>query len=731
MTKMTMNQGKGDQPDIYFEENSFDYAKYLDTYQDDNLDLTAYRDKCSRNSDLRRNRWTNKRDDLKKGAGGFPHEGASDTEVFTVDKAIQNHVAMCMNALRGSKIMAYPREASDVERSGEVSAFLRYMRDGGIKNFYREMELAASYGAEKGIMITYTGWEEKRRPVLKRYDFEQIMETLPELDPIMAQAEVELTEMLADEDRVQEVLELFNSVEGWEINEKRVKKALKQLRKDGVADIPFISSDGGTWDTSTKAPDSDVILPVFTMNPEDAPRLHMRMLMTGQDVQSAASSDGWDQDWADYMVENHTGMSASKFRNPNHGSSWNTGAAGSSVSAYSATGEARDLIEVVYTYEKLIDREDGAEGIYLTIWSPLSNGAKDGVPEFAKRTLMSGRKSFPFVITPLTYETKTLYDSITFPELLKAAQKTKKVLRDSYIDETEYAVSPAMFGRPGVDLSQVGPGARMNGPSNMKPEFILKDSNFTPNLNLDQIITDESREHIGQNPDDEISRARNQHEINKFLFHAQGVLAAQYEVYKLEGPDELFFRVTGSREGDGTNFIKDEGETEMDIQISFNTLQSDPEWMKNANETIAAVQASDASGLIDGDKLNLWRLSAIDPMLGEMITTSQAQGSEKIIREVRSDISDMAAGFAVSPAKTSAQARLKVCEDYIQEQQQVEAANVATILGQSPQFQKYLGDYMEVLRREVEQGQNAQIGRNQAPVMVGSMNVEGINGTAQ
>ena len=550
---MNKNQGKGDQPDIYYEENSFDYGKYLDTYQDDNLDLTTYRDKCAKNSDLRRNRWAGKTDNLKKSsATAFPHQGASDTEVYTVDKAIQNHIAMCMNALRRSKIMAYPREASDVERSGEVSSFLRYMRDGGIKNFYREMELSASYGAEKGIMVTYTGWEEKKRPVLKRYDFDQIMETLPELDPIMAQGEADLMEMLADEDRIEEVLELFNSVDEWDINEKRVKKALRQLRKDGVADIPFISSDGGTWDVSTKAPDSDVILPVFTMNPQDSPRIHMRMLMTGQDVQSAASSDDWDQDWADYMVENHTGMSASKFRNPNHGSSWNSGAGNSSVAQYAATGQARDLIEIVYTYERLIDREDGAEGIYLTIWSPLSNGEVSGVPSYAKRTLMSGRKSFPFVITPLTYETKTLYDSITFPELLKAAQKTKKILRDGYIDEQEYSVSPAMYGAPGVDLSQVGPGARMNGPSARMPSFIDKPSNFTPNLNLDQVITDESSEHIGQNPDDPISQSRNQHEINKFLYHAQGVLSAAYEVYKLEGPDELFFRVTGSREGTET-----------------------------------------------------------------------------------------------------------------------------------------------------------------------------------
>jgi hypothetical protein len=726
---MTNNKGKRDQPEIYFEEDSFDYSKFLDVYNNDNTDLTAYRQKTAKNRDLRRNRWPGKTDDLKKSsATAFPHKGSSDTEVYTIDKAIQNHVAMCMNALRRSKIMAYPREASDVERSGEVSSFLRYMRDGGIKNFYREMELAASYGAEKGIMITYTGWEQKKRPVLKRYDLDKLIETLPELDPVIAQDAQEFIEMLSDEDRVDEILKIFNSVDGWEINEKRVKKALRQLRKDGVADIPFISSDGGSFDVQTKSPDSDVILPVFTMNPQDAPRIHMRMLMTGQDIQAAASSDEWDKEWADYMVLNHTGMSASKFQNPNHSTNWNVGAGRSTSPIYTSAGEARDFIEVVYTYERLIDKEDGAEGIYLTIWSPDSKGANEGIPDYAKRTLLSGRKTFPFVITPLTYEAKTLYDSQTFPELLKAAQKTKKVLRDGYIDEQEWSVSPMMWGGPGVDLSQVGPGARGNGPTNRKPEFIIKDSKFTPNINLDQVITDESSEHIGQNPENPLSQQRNQHEINKFLYHAQSVLASEYEVYKLEGPDELFFRVTGSRDGDATNFIKNEDEAEMDINISFNTMHDDPEWMKNAIEMVTTVKSNDSSGLIDGDKMNLWMMSGVDPMLGEMVTTSKEKGSEKMIKEVRADISEMASGFAVSPAKNAAQARLGIVDQYISEQQQVEAEGVATILGTSQQFQKYLLDYREVLSREVEQGQNAQIGRNQAPVMVGDMNVEGING---
>ena len=719
---MTNNKGKRDQPEIYFEEDSFDYSKFLDVYNNDNTDLTAYRQKTAKNRDLRRNRWPGKTDDLKKSSGtAFPYKGSSDTEVYTIDKAIQNHVAMCMNALRRSKIMAYPREASDVERSGEVSSFLRYMRDGGIKNFYREMELAASYGAEKGIMVTYTGWEEKKRPVLKRYDFDELLESLPELEPTMAQSAEEFIEMLSDEDRVDEILEVFNSVDGWDINEKRVKKALRQLRKDGVADIPFISSDGGSFDVQTKAPDSDVILPVFTMNPQDAPRIHMRMLMTGQDVQAAASSDEWDQEWADYMVLNHTGMSASKFQNPNHSTNWNVGAGRSTSPIYTSAGEARDFIEVVYTYERLIDKEDGAEGIYLTIWSPDSKGANEGVPDYAKRTLLSGRKTFPFVITPLTYEAKTLYDSVTFPELLKAAQKTKKVLRDGYIDEQEWSVSPMMWGGPGVDLSQVGPGARGNGPTNRKPEFIIKDSKFTPNINLDQVITEESSEHIGQNPENPLSQQRNQHEINKFLYHAQSVLASEYEVYKLEGPEKLFFRVTGTR--DGTEFIKDEEETEMDIQVSFNTLHDDPDWLKNTNDVLNSL--NDPSGLIDSDKKNLWIMSGIDPMLAESVTSPSEQGSAKIIAETTDDITKMQAGVAMGAPQNAPQARMKIVADYAQ------SPSGQAKVSQDIVFQELLQEYMKQLQFQIDQSQNAQIGRlGTAPAAMNSTVTQGTNGAA-
>ena len=713
---------KGDQPEIYFEEDHFDYGKFKDTYDNDNLDLTSYRYKCKQNKDLRGNRWAGKSDNLKKmGDNAYPHEGAADTENFLIDRSIQNYVAMTQTALKKSRTAAGPRESSDASRAAAVGVMVQWMRDAGIPSFPREMELAASFGAEKGLMVTYCGWTEKKRPVMKRYDLDAIIETIPELDPVIAQTQTEFVEMLADEDRVDEVVELFQSVEEWEVNEKRVKKALRQLRKDGVADIPFVSKDQGTFDVRTLAPDANFIMPAFTRNPQEAPRMHMRMLMTGQDLENAAATDGWDREWVDFVIENHTGMSASKFRSPTGDGTYTGIGYGVSSPVHTTASDSRDLIEVIYTYERLIEKEDGAEGYYLTVWNRDAGDNNPGVPPYAKRVLLSGRKSFPFVITPLAYTSETIYDSPSYPQLLKSAQKIKKVTQDAYVDESEWAINPAMYGAPGSDLSQVGPGARGNFMNGREPKFIDKPSQFTPSDKLDLRVTEEANEHIGQAVDNPYSKMRNQHEINRLLEHAAGVLAMSYEVYKLEGPEELFFRVSGQREP--TQFIKQEDEAEMDIQITFNTLQEDPEWMKNTAELLNTLSMNDPSGLIDQDKKNLWILSAYDPTITAQVTTSPEEGSAKITKETMDDISKMAAGMEVGAPQNAAQARMQVITNYAQ------SPKGAATLGQNPVFADSFQKYAEQLQFQMQQAQNAVIGRvGTEPAQMGGTQTQNLNG---
>jgi hypothetical protein len=78
-----------------------------------------------------------------------------------------------------------------------------------------------------------------------------------------------------------------------------------------------------------------------------------------------------------------------------------------------------------------IDRDDLAEGIYLTVWSPEFGDSDGQVPPFAKRTLLSGLRQLPFVVQSRSYDARTLYSAPTVPELLKASQKNQKVLRDA------------------------------------------------------------------------------------------------------------------------------------------------------------------------------------------------------------------------------------------------------------------------------------------------------------
>lgn len=718
------NQDATRQQDIYIDE--FNFTKFKGVYDNDVDDVRWYNEKCSRNKDIRKNKWAGKSDDLKKGAeDAFPYEGASDTEVFTCDRSISNGVALIGEGLSRSVIRASARESTDAQRSSEVTVMLKWMRDAGIRNWDREMELAASFWLEKGIAATYCGWKKKNRSITKTYDIDEVMRSIPELDDVQAMEEQQFAELLFDEDRIDELLEFFNQVEDWTVNEKRLKKALKQLRKDGAADLPIIIKDEGNFDVRTLAPDADIILPAYVMDAQDSPRIHMRMLLTGQDLINYRETSDWDEDWVEYMIENHTGMSKSEFNTPNGTLSYDR--YGTSRDQGSRSGsDARDFIEVVFTYERLIDEEDGAEGIYLTVWSPRMEGEIPGIPAHAYRKLQSGRKNYPFVITPLSYEAKTLYESTTWPEILKAPQKTQKTLRDNYIDEAAWSASPMMWGGPGVDLSQVGPGARMNGPSNREPKFINKSQDFMPNIKLDEIIEGEAMQHIGQSPDDPLSQVRQRYLVGAFLArHAQNVLSMAYETFKLEGPKELYFRITGQPEGQ--TFVKNEGETEMDLSVTFNSTASDPEhWEKVVAVVDKAKELSPSR--VGSDEVADWLLSMADPTLADTVLKPEAEGSARITDETLDDIQRMAAGISTGARQDAPEARLQVVQQWQETQMQYEQAGIPTLYTQSQQYQMLVEEYVKQLQQIVDQGINAneygKLGARAAKV--GNVSTQGV-----
>ena len=138
---------------------------------------------------------------------------------------------------------------------------------------------------------------------------------------------------------------------------------------------------------------------------------------------------------------------------------------------------------------------------------------------------------------------------------------------------------------------------------------------------------------------------------------------------------------------------------------------------------ITAISQNDPSGLIDMDKANMWMLSGIDPMLGEMITTSPEEGSAKITKETMDDITTMSAGMEVGAPQNAAQARMQVLTNYAQ------SPKGQATLAQNLVFQDSFTKYAEQLQFQMQQSQNAVIGRiGTEPAQMGGTQTQAING---
>ena len=141
------------------------------------IDLNYYFDACLRSYDDRRNIWNGKSDDLRKnGANAFPWQGASDQEVNVIGERIDTYVALFDQALQRSHIKAFPTSMASMPRAAMVSGFLKWMRSTYIPNFREHMELWANYLLEKGLMISYVGWQRESRTYLQTLTLDEAVE---------------------------------------------------------------------------------------------------------------------------------------------------------------------------------------------------------------------------------------------------------------------------------------------------------------------------------------------------------------------------------------------------------------------------------------------------------------------------------------------------------------------------------------------------------------------------
>ena len=663
-------------------------------------ELEAYFDLCRTSYDDRRNYWPGKsRDHRKHGADAFPWEGASDSECHVIDERITRLVSLFMSSLKRANVRAFPVESSDIVRSKLVSGFLKWMVSSGyIPRFYREMELGANYLLERGILISYVGWHREDRRFLQNLSLQQISQISPEVSAAIQSGE-------EDEALVELLIATFEGT-----TPKRAKKALKDLRKNGEAELPIVRRQINAPEVKTLAPDGDFFFPPYVTDPQRAPYCFWRTYYTPQELENKVITDGWDEGFVDYVIEHYRGVSIDSIEREQEGRR--------SISLTDNAYEAEELIEITYGYQRLIDQEDGSEGIYCTVFHRDFDG-NEMAQGYAKFELLNGYEDYPVVVTKLSEDSKRLYDTNTIPSVLRGIQNQVKVERDSRIDRNSLATLPPI-------LHPVGQAPNDWGPGRMIPYRRKGDLDFAPtpaynqgSLEMEQTQQTQADRLVGLDENSNISQIRQQFLVDKFLSHTAEVLRMAFKCFQRFGPDEVFFRVTGTP--DPLTFTKGNPDENFDILINFDVQNTDPETVKSKLAQFVQLNQLNANNRLNVDSLLDIAAAEIDPVMADAVLQPVETAQQEVVQSVTDDLSKIYSGIEQPARPAGASIAIQVIQQYSQQ------PDIAQRLQTDPAFadrlQKYAGQYTF----QVQQAQNAQIGRvGTAPAQMGDIDTQNL-----
>lgn len=683
---------------LLYRSSEPDIASLRTAFNETTRDLSYFFNECRRAYDDRRNYWPGKSRDLRKhGGDAFPWEGAADMEAHVIDERINAYVALFMSALKRANIRAYPVEFGDLSRARVVSSFLKWMVSSYIPRFKKEMELAANYLLERGILVTYVGWQKEDRTYLQKLELQQLVAINPKLAQAVLEGEMD--------DQLVEMIKQFYP----NVTDSRAKQALKDLRKEGVAEIPVVKRQVNCPLVQTLSPDGEFFFPAWATDPQNVPYCFWRTYYTPQELKNKVSTDGWNEEWVDTVIEKYKGQHVDVNQvDYNDRRVYNF---------QEIVNRQSDLVEVIFAYQRLIDPKDNSEGIYCTVFHRDLDSFADGSKAYAKSELLNGYEDYPIVVTRLAETAKRLYDVQNVPQILRGIQWQVKTERDSRIDRNSLATLPPIMHPVGNAPADWGPGRYV--PYRRQGEFQFGP---TPPYNpgseeMENTMLRQADIVMGLDVDNPLSQVKQQYYVDKFLEHVRDVIKLAFKCYQRFGPESTWFRVTGVP--DPQKFDKGNPDENFDVVINFDVLNQDPETMEAKLGQLQNLVGLDKNGRINVDMLLEAAAGAIDPVMADAILQPAQQAQAETMKNVTDDLTRIFSGIETPARPNGASLAMQYIQQYTQQ------PDVAQRLQNDKAFAQRLQKYAQQYQFQMQQAQNAQIGRiGTQPAAVGSVQTQ-------
>lgn len=656
------------------------------------------------NDDLRFCRWNGQTSDGKKFSKNrdeddpaLPWEGSSDVRVRLIDRVINEQVSLWMNSLKNAKLGVSGRTSEDAQSAGAMSTLLEYVGAGRNKQeMRREAELLAQYTNQYGWSVMHIGWEQEMGMREQKF-------TITDLVNMAQQAAVNnpqsplasLPSMVMNKEQEELAVAVAQSALPT-YEEKEIRRMIKELREEGFTSIFEEAIMKNLPVVTALKPYDEITFPPETIDLQKARIIFRRVYMTEVEVRAMINTDGWSEEGIEEAVK--TKGQFFWYRDPNI----------VPINRLNQDYRLRtnNLIEVCYAYYRQLN-ENGNPCVYYTIFSP--NAGTEVCLKHDKLGYAHGK--YPFVVLRREHIRKAVYESRGITDILQTDQSELKAQQDSLRDRTAIeTVPPIMVKRRGVGgIGRIGPAMQIpvTGPDDFK---FMEPPKGTPTI-AEFVIANVEKStatyfglnHLETPPP--LAQMLQQSSVDNWLTAWSEIYTQMLQLCLQYMDSEELARIAGVDIPKGIDDIVKQ--YDFEVRFDIRNLYSDLV-MEKLQAISQFVIPLDSAGVIDRSKLVQKAVEAISPDAAKELVINQQSASQKMYRDVQTDIGMMMLGNEANYVENdpTAQTKMQYLQDIMQKNPKAQQA------AQSDQiFQMLIQNYQKNLQMSVMQQQNKQIGR--------------------
>lgn len=691
--------------------------QYIDALASEEGNIGGYLDRKLANYDTRHALWAGQSPDGRKwaktlGKQPFPWDGASDHRLRTADQICNEEAAMCVAAFFRARVQVQPVESGDAAAKTAAETVLRWMLfQHCADDLRREIELLANLRAEYGLGILHVGWRRTTRTEEKTITLQELKDAFIETQDAQLQV---LLEAIGDAEREEEAKMGLAALYGADAGRLQV---VRDLRTEGVATFTNSYIFENRPEFTALEPFEHVYFPASTSDLQRAPWVAWRELVTVTELRERVLTDGYSAGWAK-QAESKAGSYRRPLRNYLR-------------TERDLTLETEDKLVEIWHYYSKESRADGGSASsdirrdkqgaatvvhYCVFHAEIKDEAgKEEVLPFE-------HQQYPFIDFPRERTSRCLLESRGIPEIVESAQDAIKRQWDFRTDRTSISVLPPVRVPANRGKLQLifGPGAQV--PERRPNEFGWMEP---PRFDQGTIeIEDSVRRDLdvyfgrpGSNVPPALQVLLQQTGVDRFLRSGKAAMAQAFALCQQYLTDAQVLRVAGTMPAQ-FNVPREVIQGRFDLTAEFDVRDLDAEMLGKKLDFIAKLAVPlDVAGVLDRANLVRFVVGAVDNGLAERIVRTSEAATASEVESEQDALAKIAGGIEPPlPAEgVNAGLRLQVITQAI-----TANPNLQARMQQDEIFAKMIQARVQALQFQMQQTQNAQIGRVGAAPALGA-----------